>query len=144
MSGFMISIVGVICLGILLEIVMPEGKTAKYVRGAFSLLVIFVLISPLPTLLKKDLKVELDNFYEVDEAYISQSYDNFRETVERQINEKFAEGGIAARAEVELFEGSSELKAVRIYAAKELIEQAARYLADKTHIDEEKIICVAV
>lgn len=53
MSGWMIAVTGVACLGVLLEILLPEGQTAKYVKGAFSLLVIFVVASPLPGLVGK-------------------------------------------------------------------------------------------
>ena len=49
----MIAVTGVACLGVLLEILLPEGQTAKYVKGAFSLLVIFVVASPLPGLVGK-------------------------------------------------------------------------------------------
>ena len=51
MSEWLIGVVGIISLGLLLEILIPEGQTSKYVKGAFSLLVIFVVISPLPKLL---------------------------------------------------------------------------------------------
>jgi len=34
MGVWIMSIVGVICLGILLEIMLPDGKTAKYVSAA--------------------------------------------------------------------------------------------------------------
>ena len=48
MGAWILSIAGVICLGILLEIVLSEGKTAKYVKGAFSLLVVIAIVAPLP------------------------------------------------------------------------------------------------
>ena len=43
MGAWIMSVVGVICLGVLLEIVLPSGKTTKYVRGTFSLLVVYVI-----------------------------------------------------------------------------------------------------
>lgn len=49
LTAWMTAIAGVIALGILLEILLPEGQTAKYVKGAFSLLVVFVIVSPLPS-----------------------------------------------------------------------------------------------
>lgn len=69
------SVVGVICLGILLEIVLPEGQTAKYVKGAFSLLIVFVIASPLPALVKGDFKFSYDaSAYEVDGEYVNSTY----------------------------------------------------------------------
>ena len=58
MKGWIVSIVCVVILGILLEIVLPKGKMAKYIKGTFSLLVIFVIVSPLPKLLKQEFKFD--------------------------------------------------------------------------------------
>lgn len=60
MGAWVTSIVGVICLGILLDIVLPEGKTTKYIRGAFSLIVILAIVAPIPSLLKKEWKINAD------------------------------------------------------------------------------------
>ena len=54
MSGWLISIVGVVSLGVLIEVLLPEGENSKYIRGIFSIIVIFVIISPLPKLAKGD------------------------------------------------------------------------------------------
>lgn len=73
MQNWLLSIVGVVCLGLLLEIVMPDGQTTKYVRGAFSLLVIFVVVSPLPSFFKNGAKLELGEIsVYTDESYLSE------------------------------------------------------------------------
>ena len=54
MSGWLIGIVGVVSLGVLIEVLLPEGENSKYIRGIFSIIVIFVIISPLPKLAKGD------------------------------------------------------------------------------------------
>ena len=54
MSGWLIGIVGVVSIGVLIEILLPEGENSKYIRGIFSIIVIFVIISPLPKLAKGD------------------------------------------------------------------------------------------
>lgn len=61
MKAWIISIVCVIVLGVLLEIVLPKGKIAKYVKGTFALVVIFVIVSPLPKLLKKEWKFDFSS-----------------------------------------------------------------------------------
>lgn len=82
MGAWIISIVGVICLGILLEIVLPEGQTAKYVKGAFSLLIVFVIAAPLPNLLSKDWKLNLDSpQFNIDEDYINSTYALYAEGI---------------------------------------------------------------
>ena len=37
LTAWLTGITGVIALGVLLEILLPEGQTGKYVKGAFSL-----------------------------------------------------------------------------------------------------------
>ncbi len=82
MSAWITSIVGVICLGILLEIVLPEGKTSKYIRGAFSIVVVLVIVAPLPALVKKDWKFEFDgSYFAVDEEYVNSVNSSYRESV---------------------------------------------------------------
>ena len=55
MSSWILSIVGIVCLGVIVDIFIPEGQTNKYIKNIFSLLIVFVIISPLPKLLNNDL-----------------------------------------------------------------------------------------
>lgn len=103
MSAWVMSIVGVICLGILLEIVLPQGKSAKYVKGAFSLLVIFVIASPLPTLLKKDWKMDFSGEqFSVDSVFVQQTKDMFINEVQQEAEEFLALNGYDATVKAEL------------------------------------------
>ena len=52
MSGWILSVTAVICLTVLMDIVMPDGQMNKYVKGITSLIVVFVVISPLTALAK--------------------------------------------------------------------------------------------
>lgn len=65
------SVVGVICLGVLVEIVLPSGKSAKYVRGAFSLLVVFVIASIIPSIAKADWTLDLNDVFSSGEVETS-------------------------------------------------------------------------
>lgn len=103
MSVWIMSIVGVICLGILLEIMLPDGKTAKYVKGAFSLLVVFVIAAPLPNMLKKDWTLDLSGVnFGVDEEYISSTYAAYTDGLARTLERKLLEEGYVANVDIEL------------------------------------------
>lgn len=52
MSGWILSVTAVICLTVLMDIVMPDGQMNKYVKGITSLIVVFVVVSPLTALAK--------------------------------------------------------------------------------------------
>ncbi len=43
MSAWLLSIVGVVSLGVLIELLLPEGENSKYIKGIFSVIVIFVI-----------------------------------------------------------------------------------------------------
>lgn len=49
MAAWIMGITGVVCIGVLIEIVLPDGQAGKYVKGAFSLLVVFAVAAPLPS-----------------------------------------------------------------------------------------------
>lgn len=52
MQAWIASIVGIVVLGVLIEIILPEGESRKYIRGVYGLIVVWVLVSPLPKLLQ--------------------------------------------------------------------------------------------
>lgn len=50
MSGWVLSVTAVVCLTVLLDIIMPDGQMKKYVKGIVSIIVIFVIVTPLASL----------------------------------------------------------------------------------------------
>lgn len=61
MNAWLLSIVGVVSLGVLLEILLADGETSKYIKGVFALAVVLILVAPLPKFLNKDF--DLNNFF---------------------------------------------------------------------------------
>lgn len=57
MNAWLLSIVGVVALGVLLEILLADGETSKYIKGVFALAVVLVLVAPLPKFLNKDFDI---------------------------------------------------------------------------------------
>lgn len=107
MNEWIMSIMGVICLGILTEIVMPEGQTAKYVKGAFSLLVIFVIAAPLPKLLNKEFEFDFGDYeYGVDDAFAEDVYDTREKQLSADIEDYLNLSGWECRVSVKLKDGS--------------------------------------
>lgn len=53
MSGYLLTLLGVILLGVLVDVILPSGSTAKYISGIFSIFVVFVIVSPLLSFIKK-------------------------------------------------------------------------------------------
>ncbi len=107
MAHWITSIVGVICLGILLEIVLPDGKTAKYVRGAFSILVILVIVAPLPSLFKKDWTPQPQGTFEVDDEYVNLTYSSYCAKLSEGLENYLEANGCAAEVKLVLDDGMS-------------------------------------
>lgn len=61
MNAWLLSIVGVVSLGVLLEILLADGETAKYIKGVFALAVVLILVAPLPKFFNKDFN--LNDFF---------------------------------------------------------------------------------
>ena len=71
--GWLLSILGVVFLSVFVDIVLPDGKTNKYVKSIFAFIIILIIISPLAKL--KDSDTNFDDFLEnpsisIDEDYI--------------------------------------------------------------------------
>ncbi len=127
------SIVGVICLGVLLEIVLPEGKMTKYIRGVFSLIVIIVIVSPLPSLLNKDWKFELDEYFKIDADYQEQVGEDYKCSVERQIIKALNNEGVNADIDVEMI--GSRIERVYVYLERNpLVSDQAQSMGAKNII----------
>jgi len=48
LSIWILSIAGVVVLGVMIDFILPSGETNKYVKGMFAFITIFVIISPIP------------------------------------------------------------------------------------------------
>lgn len=98
MSAWLLSIVGVVSLGVLIEIIMPEGEHSKYIKGIFSLIVVFVIVAPFPKLFSQgDFAIFENN--EVRQTQMDEeSYDaltqSYREKYRERFDELLSEQGI--------------------------------------------------
>lgn len=96
MSGWLIGIVGVVSLGALIEVLLPEGENSKYIRGIFSIIVIFVIISPLPKLAKGDYIKGFTSQTQgvsIDEEYYESAKENIQEKIKDNLAEKLEKAG---------------------------------------------------
>ncbi len=141
------SIVGVICLGVLLEIVLPDGKMTKYIRGVFSLIVIIVIVSPLPSLVNKEWEFELNEYFTIDSNYIESVEADYEGSIERQMMKALNDEGMVASIDIEMV--GSRINSVYVYLECNTLfsnqVQAMRakdILEDKFSISEDQIILI--
>ena len=61
--AWVLSVTGIVALGLLLEILLPTGKTSKYIRGIFGLITLYVIISPLPGIIDKIADTDFEDVF---------------------------------------------------------------------------------
>ncbi len=54
MSGYILSILGIVVAGVLIDIVIPSGTISKYIKGIYSIFVVAVVINPVVKFLNKN------------------------------------------------------------------------------------------
>ncbi len=94
-SSWVLSIVGIVFIGVLVDVILPEGQMNKYVKSIFALVVVFVIISPIAKMINTDHSVDLFDKYELSlDLDFLQNYNNsLKEKLEIEIiNEAKAQG----------------------------------------------------
>ena len=93
MSSYVVSILGIVLAGVIIEIIIPSGAINKYIKGIYSLFVVAVIISPIINFSSKENDFKLVyNDYTVDEElfeYISkQRINSLENTIEKDLKDK--------------------------------------------------------
>lgn len=138
MKEWILSIVGVIALGVLVDIILPSGKLAKYVRGAFSLLVVLVMSSIIPIIANADYTITFDSSkYFSSEQTISA--DNKPTCFCEQAEQTLLDNGYASNVEIE-WEGTI-IKRVKVFVQDSSFDgdTLARLAASALGISKERV-----
>lgn len=59
-SAWAIAILGVVIIGITVDLLMPSGKMEKPIRSFFAALTLLIIITPLPSLINNGFNVDID------------------------------------------------------------------------------------
>ena len=97
LSTWVLSIAGVAVLTVLVDLILPEGQTNKYVKSIFSFVMVVIIISPLPNIFNGNF--DISQIFESGETqlqddYIYQLNRNRLDTLEKQILKNLEEKGI--------------------------------------------------
>lgn len=146
-SAWVLSIACIICVSVLVELVLPSGQMNKYIKGIFSFVVLFVIISPVPKLLNMNL--DGDGFLDygnvqVDEDYIAQinmyKLTALTESTESAIAQRGYENSIVS-LEADIFSTSFKVKSANIDLSGLVITSNAQH-KDIVGIREEITVLV--
>ena len=85
-STWLLSVVGVVILGVLIDVVLPEGNINKYIKAVFAFVIILVIVSPLTKL--DSVVVSLENLMKENEIQLDEDYIfSLNKKILNQINE---------------------------------------------------------
>lgn len=88
MKGWILSIVGIVFIGVILDVILPDGKTSKFIKHIFSIFLMFVVISPITKLsvnsnwFNNNLVVDSNFIYETN----IQKIDALTERIKQELN----------------------------------------------------------
>lgn len=96
MSCYLLTLLGVILLGVLVDVILPSGSTSKYISGIFAIFVVFVIVSPLLSFIKKGYNLK-DYFsseqIELDDKLLANFNKSKFSKLEKDIEQELAEKG---------------------------------------------------
>ena len=86
MTGYILSVLGIIIAGVLIDVIIPNGTICKYVKSIYSIFVVAVLINPIFNLIgkTKDFTFKYDDF-KADQKLLEYICNSRAETLERKI-----------------------------------------------------------
>ncbi len=68
LSGWVLSIAGMVILTVIVDIIIPEGQTYKVIKGVFAFVTVLVIAAPLPKLLNADF--DFSRFFNGESNYV--------------------------------------------------------------------------
>lgn len=96
-SSWILGIAGICVLGVVVDLILPNGQTKKYIKGVFAFFVVLVIIAPLPSLLNKEFSISdifEENAIVIQEDFVFQLNKQRLESVQDMIEKDLIEQGI--------------------------------------------------
>ena len=145
MAGWILSIVGTVLTVTLAEVMLPEGQTAKFIKGVISLMIIYVVIAPIPALLQS--KIDVNEFfdfssegYRSDNAFIEIIKEDKQSALSQELNQAFKDRGLRTASAAVLLDAGYEVTQVYLTVSKRDLDEAYRLIVRSLGVKEEKIV----
>ena len=141
MSSYILSIVGVVFLGVLVDVIMPEGEMNKFIKGAFALVAVFVIVSPAVKLFNSDFDIE-NIFYNqtsihTDSDFLDATTKQMQKELETVLKVKLQDAGfdnVQVEIVCDLSNNVLEIKKVYIDISKMVINTNMTHINKYTEI----------
>ena len=133
LSGWILSIAGVVCLSVVVELILPNGQMNRYIKGIFSFIIILVIIAPIPKLVK--LKINVDDIFTTPDITMQDSYLEqvnhdklmaLQESISTQVK-KAGYDNVTVSISADIFASNMEIKGVFVDLSLLVITSAAKH-----------------
>ena len=96
MSGYILSILGIVLLGIIIDVIIPNGSINKYIKSIYAIFVVAVIISPLSKVLNQehDFSIKYDDF-EISQDLLNYIYNARVDNLEVDMTKVLEHDGIS-------------------------------------------------
>ena len=98
MKGYLLCIIGTVLLSSIITVILPEGKTAKTVKGIAKLVCLLAIVAPIPSFLQSWKKGKInseknlaESVISTDESFIKYYCEMRVQNVELQLEEEIQE-----------------------------------------------------
>ncbi len=147
-SSWLLSIAGIVCLSVVVELILPDGQINKYIKGIMSFLITLVIIMPVPKLLNspKDYSniFNFDQQIEADEEYLYQLNLNkvasLKSDIERAINNRGYQN-VCVYISCDIFQSNMQFRLITVDISNIVITENAEHKdISKIKIDITRLV----
>ena len=151
MTAWIFSIIGIIFLGVMLEIVIPDGKTNSFIKSIYSIILMFVIVNPIIKIFNKDtLDLSSINIVENNQDIITeQKLTEIKFLIERHLLDNGIMGvdvevkGYSTNKDIIISEINVDISNIGILEKDEHINKyklITMLIKEKVEVDEKNII----
>ena len=96
MSGYILTILGIVLAGILIDIIVPTGKINKYIKSIFAIFVVAVILMPVVKFIAKSDEITINyNDYEIEQNLMNYIFSSRVTAYENEIIEVLENNGLS-------------------------------------------------
>ena len=90
MSGYILTILGIVLAGILIDIIVPTGKINKYIKSIFAIFVVAVILMPVVKFIAKSDEITINyTDYEIEQNLMDYIFSSRVTAYENEIIEVY-------------------------------------------------------
>lgn len=96
MSGYILTILGIVLAGILIDIIVPTGKINKYIKSIFAIFVVAVILMPVVKFIAKSDDITINyTDYEIEQNLMNYIFSSRVTAYENEIIEVLENNGLS-------------------------------------------------